>query len=561
MSETVEQETVQEPANAAAVNTDSSARPPSEMSQEELAAREKARRYRLRFIDLKVEEPAYDLIHELPVEMMVRHSFVPLSRVGDLLYVAMADPSNLEVIDEIEAQLHVRLKTAVATQTAVEEALKRGDTAARILQDATAGFRTDRMALVRETENGEEVLDLERLTGDEEMSPIIKLVYTVVLNALERRASDIHIETRDSDVVVKYRIDGALYRAADPIDIAHHQTIVQRIKVMSELDIAERRVPQDGRFRIMIRGRKIDFRVSIMPSIYGENVVIRILDKEQINESFRDLNLDVVGFAPGDLKKFRKFIAEPYGMVLVTGPTGSGKTTTLYAALNEIKNEEDKIITIEDPVEYQLQGITQIPVNEKKGLTFARGLRSILRHDPDKIMVGEIRDSETAQIAIQSALTGHLVFTTVHANNVIDVIGRFLNMGVEPYNFVSSLNCVLAQRLVRILCTHCKRRHQPTDEELNESGLNADKYRSETFYRSVGCEVCNMTGYRGRTAIHELLNVTDHIREIIIERRPGSEVRRTARAEGLTSLRESAIAKVFLGVTTLHEINRVTFVE
>ncbi len=555
MSKTVEQDT------GAAIPAAPPARIPAEMSQEELAAREMARRYRLRFVDLKTEEPAYNLIHELPVEMMVRHSFVPLSRHGDTLFVAMADPSNLEVIDEIEAQLHVRLKTAVATQTAVEEALKRGDTAARILQDATAGFRTDRMALVRETENGEEVLDLERLTGDEEMSPIIKLVYTIVLNALERRASDIHIETRDSDVAVKYRIDGALYRAADPIDIAHHQTIVQRIKVMSELDIAERRVPQDGRFRIMIRGRKIDFRVSIMPSIYGENVVIRILDKEQINESFRDLNLDVVGFAPGDLKKFRKFIAEPYGMVLVTGPTGSGKTTTLYAALNEIKNEEDKIITIEDPVEYQLQGITQIPVNEKKGLTFARGLRSILRHDPDKIMVGEIRDSETAQIAIQSALTGHLVFTTVHANNVIDVIGRFLNMGVEPYNFVSSLNCVLAQRLVRILCTHCKLQHHVTDEELNESGLNPDKYRSETFYRSVGCEVCNLTGYRGRTAIHELLNVTDNIREIIIERRPGSEVRRAARAEGLTSLRESAIAKVFLGVTTLHEINRVTFVE
>ena len=555
MSETVEQEA------GVAISGAPPARIPAEMSQEEIAAREKARRYRLRFVDLKTEEPAYNLIHELPVEMMVRHSFVPLSRDGDTLYVAMADPSNLEVIDEIEAQLHVRLKTAVATQTAVEEALKRGDTAARILQDATAGFRTDRMALVRETENGEEVLDLERLTGDEEMSPIIKLVYTIVLNALERRASDIHIETRDTDVAVKYRIDGALYRAADPIDIAHHQTIVQRIKVMSELDIAERRVPQDGRFRIMIRGRKIDFRVSIMPSIYGENVVIRILDKEQINESFRDLNLDVVGFAPGDLKKFRKFIAEPYGMVLVTGPTGSGKTTSLYAALNEIKNEEDKIITIEDPVEYQLQGITQIPVNEKKGLTFARGLRSILRHDPDKIMVGEIRDSETAQIAIQSALTGHLVFTTVHANNVIDVIGRFLNMGVEPYNFVSSLNCVLAQRLVRILCSHCKQRHNPTDEDLNESGLNPDKYRSEAFYQSVGCEVCNLTGYRGRTAIHELLNVTDHIREIIIERRPGSEVRRAARAEGLTSLRESAIAKVFLGVTTLHEINRVTFVE
>ena len=561
MSETLEQETNQ--SSAVAIPPEPAVRTPSDMSQEEIAAREKARRYRLRFVDLKTEEPAYHLIHELPVEMMVRHSFVPLDRDGDTLYVAMADPTNLEAIDEIEAQLRLRLKTAFATQTAVEEALKRGDTAARILQDATAGFRTDQMSLLRETEQGEEVLDMERLTGtgEDEMSPIIKLVYTIVLNALERRASDIHIETRDSDVVVKYRIDGALYRAADPIDIAHHQTIVQRIKVMSELDIAERRVPQDGRFRVMIRGRKIDFRVSIMPSIHGENVVIRILDKEQINESFKELNLDVVGFDPHDLKKFRKFIAEPYGMVLVTGPTGSGKTTTLYAALNEIKNDEDKIITIEDPVEYQLQGITQIPVNEKKTLTFARGLRSILRHDPDKIMVGEIRDSETAQIAIQSALTGHLVFTTVHANNVIDVIGRFLNMGVEPYNFVSSLNCVLAQRLVRVLCTHCKRKTQPSDQELSESGLNPDKYRDGIFYQSVGCEVCNATGYRGRTAIHELLDVTDNIREIVLERRPGSEVRRAARAEGLTSLRESAIAKVFSGVTTLHEINRVTFVE
>jgi type IV pilus assembly protein PilB len=534
---------------------------PAAMGQEEIAAREKARRYRLQFVDLKPDEIDYHLVHELPVDLMVHHNFVPLRKEGNTLYIAMADPTNLDLIDELEAQLHLKLKTAVATQSSVEEALKRGDTAARILQTATAGFRSDAVALLRETDQGEEVLDLDRLAGDEEMSPIIKLVDTIVLNALERRASDIHIETRDSDVQVKYRIDGALYRAADPIDIAHHQTIVQRIKVMSELDIAERRVPQDGRFRMRIRGRKIDFRVSIMPAIHGENVVIRILDKEQINEEFRDLNLDVVGFAAQDLRKFRKFIAEPYGMVLVTGPTGSGKTTTLYAALNEIKNEEDKIITIEDPVEYQLQGITQIPVNEKKGLTFARGLRSILRHDPDKIMVGEIRDSETAQIAIQSALTGHLVFTTVHANNVIDVIGRFLNMGVEPYNFVSSLNCVLAQRLVRMLCSHCRRKYQPSDQELIESGLNADKYRNEIFYNAVGCEVCNFTGYRGRTAIHELLDVTDHIREIILERRPGSEVRRAARTEGLSSLRESALAKVFLNVTTLHEINRVTFVE
>lgn len=532
------------------------------LSQEEITAREIARRYRLPFVELIPSELDYHLVHELPVDMMVRHNFVPLRREANTLFVAMADPTNFDLIDELEAQLKVKLKTAVSTRSAIEEALKRGDTAARILQGATAEFRADsKMTLLRETDQGEEVLDLDRLAGDEEMSPIIKLVDTVVLNALERRASDIHIETRDNDVVVKYRIDGALYRAADPIDISHHQTIIQRIKVMSELDIAERRVPQDGRFRMRIRGRKIDFRVSIMPSIHGENCVIRILDKEQINESFRELNLDVVGFAPQDIKRFRKFIAEPYGMVLVTGPTGSGKTTTLYGALNEIKNEEDKIITIEDPVEYQLQGITQIPVNEKKGLTFARGLRSILRHDPDKIMVGEIRDSETAQIAIQSALTGHLVFTTVHANNVIDVIGRFLNMGVEPYNFVSSLNCVLAQRLVRILCSHCQTRYRPVDQELIESGLNPDKYRDQVFYKSGSCEACNFTGYRGRTAIHELLDVTDNIREIILERRPGSEVRRVARAEGLTSLRESSLAKVFTGVTTLHEINRVTFVE
>ena len=393
------------------------------------------------------------------------------------------------------------------------------------------------------------------------MSPIIKLVDTIVYNAMESRASDIHIETRERDVQVKFRIDGALYAKVDPIDIAYHQTLISRIKVMSELDIAERRIPQDGRFRVRYKGRTVDFRVSILPSAFGENCVIRILDKEQISEEFKNLSLDVVGFDPEDLKRFRIYIKEPYGMVLVTGPTGSGKTTTLYGALNEIRNDEDKIITIEDPVEYVLQGIMQIPVNEKKGLTFARGLRSILRHDPDKVMVGEIRDEETAQIAIQSALTGHLVFTTVHANNVIDVIGRFLNMGVEPYNFVSSLNCVLAQRLVRLLCQTCKRQYRPSDAELWESGLRPQDVGDRVFYKNVGCDACNHTGYRGRTAIHELLDMSDTVREMIIERRPGSEIRRQAEREGLSSLRESAIKKVFSGATTLYEINRVTFVE
>ncbi|MDX6404311.1 MAG: type pilus assembly protein PilB [Blastocatellia bacterium] len=525
-------------------------------------AKELATRYRLPFVNLlptEGESPIdYSLLSELPVDLMVRHQFVPLRRENGKLHIAMADPTDLDLLDDLSGALRMRLVPHVATAGAIDVVLRKGDATQRVLQEAASGFR---ISLVRETEAGEEVLDLDRLATDSEMSPIIKLVDTIIYNAMESRASDIHIETRDTEVQVKYRIDGALYQKVDPIDLAYHQTLISRIKVMSELDIAERRVPQDGRFRVRYKGRNVDFRVSIMPTVHGEDAVIRILDKEQINEEFKSLDLNVVGFDPDDVRKFRRYIAEPYGMVLVTGPTGSGKTTTLYAALNEIRNEEDKIITIEDPVEYQLHGITQIPVNEKKGLTFARGLRSILRHDPDKIMVGEIRDEETAQIAIQSALTGHLVFTTVHANNVIDVIGRFLNMGVEPYNFVSSLNCVLAQRLIRVLCPVCRRVSRPSDVELLESGLHPEEQRENIFYTNVGCDACNHTGYRGRTAIHELLDLSDNIREMIVERRPGSEVRRAAEAEGLTSLRESALKKVFTGVSTLHEINRVTFVE
>ncbi|MET0753734.1 MAG: GspE/PulE family protein [Pyrinomonadaceae bacterium] len=529
---------------------------------EVVQAKQLAKRYRLPYIDLlptDKESPIdYDELTKIPVDMMLRNHFVPLKREGRNLHAAMADPTNLERLDELENVLNVRIVPYVATQGAIDVVLKKGDATQRVLQEAASTFK---ISLVKETEQGEEVLDLDRLANDADMSPIIKLVDTIVYNAMESRASDIHIEAGDRDVTVKFRIDGALYQKVDPIDIAYHQTLISRIKVMSELDIAERRIPQDGRFRVRYKGRTVDFRVSILPSAYGENCVIRILDKEQISEEFKNLSLEVVGFDPEDIRRFRIYIKEPYGMVLVTGPTGSGKTTTLYGALNEIRNIEDKIITIEDPVEYQLQGIMQIPVNEKKGLTFARGLRSILRHDPDKIMVGEIRDEETAQIAIQSALTGHLVFTTVHANNVIDVIGRFINMGVEPYNFVSALNCVLAQRLVRLLCPVCKRHYQPTDVELVESGLRAEDFRSKEFYKNVGCDACNHTGYRGRTAIHELLDMSDTIREMIVERRPGSEIRRQAEKEGLASLRESALKKVLSGQTTLYEINRVTFVE
>jgi type II secretory ATPase GspE/PulE/Tfp pilus assembly ATPase PilB-like protein len=529
---------------------------------EVVQAKQLAKRYRLPYIDLlppDKESPIdYDELTKIPVDLMLRNHFVPLKREGRNLHAAMADPTNLERLDELENVLNVRIVPYVATQGAIDVVLKKGDATQRVLQEAASTFK---ISLVKETDQGEEVLDLDRLANDSEMSPIIKLVDTIVYNAMESRASDIHIEAGDRDVSVKFRIDGALYQKVDPIDIAYHQTLISRIKVMSELDIAERRIPQDGRFRVRYKGRTVDFRVSILPAAYGENCVIRILDKEQISEEFKNLSLDVVGFDEEDIKRFRLYIKEPYGMVLVTGPTGSGKTTTLYGALNEIRNTEDKIITIEDPVEYQLQGIMQIPVNEKKGLTFARGLRSMLRHDPDKIMVGEIRDEETAQIAINSALTGHLVFTTVHANNVIDVIGRFLNMSVDLYNFVAALNCVLAQRLVRKLCSTCKRNYQPTDEEINISGLPLEVRSQHEFYMSVGCDACNHTGYRGRTAIHELLDMSDTIRELIIARRPGSEIRRQAEKEGLSSLRTAAVKKVYSGQTTLHEINRVTFVE
>jgi type IV pilus assembly protein PilB len=446
----------------------------------------------------------------------------------------------------------------VAPPSQVRDFLKKTEPSQRVLDEATEEFRLD---VISEEEAAGEGLSLEHLVEERDVSPMIRLVDSIIFAGLERRASDVHIESRDNSVVVKFRVDGVLQQAMAPLAREFQSNLITRIKVMAELDIAERRVPQDGRFRVRYRGRPIDFRVSIMPSIHGEDAVLRILDKQSLHEKFRQLRLEVLGLADREIKRLRKFIREPYGMVLVTGPTGSGKTTTLYAALSEIKSDEDKIITIEDPVEYQLRGVTQIPVNEKRGLTFARGLRSILRHDPDKIMVGEIRDNETAQIAIQSALTGHLVFTTVHANNVVDVLGRFLNMGVEPYNFVSALNCILAQRLVRTLCEECKRGTEMSPEMFEESGQAPEAWRGITFYESVGCQACAQAGFRGRTAIGELLALSDRVRELILDKKPSSEIRRVAREEGMVTLRESALEKVRLGVTTFKEINKVTFVE
>jgi type IV pilus assembly protein PilB len=542
-----------------AISTDPSKpamRQPDDSSDEVLRARKLAERYRLEFVDMDEFRINQELFRAIPADLMLRYGFVPCRKEGNALVIVVSDPTDLPMIDEVSVVLKMPIKVTVGAPSAIQSILKKSESSQRVLDSASEGLQ---LQVLKEDKSDDESITVERLTSD--ISPIVRLVDSTIYTAIQRRASDIHIETGEDAVHIKYRIDGVLQPAMQPIAKQHHSAIISRIKVMAELDIAEKRIPQDGRFKVRLPGKTIDFRVSIMPSVHGEDAVIRILDKESISEQFTELKLDILGFPEQELRRFRKYIREPYGMVLVTGPTGSGKTTTLYAALAEIRTVEDKIVTIEDPVEYQLKGITQIPINEKKGLTFARGLRSILRHDPDKIMVGEIRDPETAQIAIQSALTGHLVFTTVHANNVVDVLGRFLNMGVEPYQFVSALNCVMAQRLVRLTCAHCRRPVRIDPKLLEESGLNPALAQTHQFYEGAGCMECGGSGFKGRTAICELLDLSDPIREMILARRPASEVKKAAHAEGMRFLRESAVEKVLRGMTTLREINKVTFVE
>ncbi len=523
---------------------------------QEVLTKSLAEQFGMEFIDLQGFRIDEGLLNSFPPDTMYRFHFVPIEQDEDFLVVAISDPTDVVKLDELEILLDRPLVIKLATDAQITQVLKHGEGTSRVLKEVSEDFM---LQLVTETEKGDEVLSVEKISAD--TSPIIKLVNSTILDALNRRASDIHIETAVNGVIIKYRIDGVLYKATDPIDLHFQGPIISRLKVMSELDISERRIPQDGRFKVRINDKSIDFRVSIMPSSHGEDAVIRILDKESIAQDMKGLSLDTLGIDQREVRRLRKMIREPYGMVLVTGPTGSGKTTTLYAALTEIHTGEEKIITIEDPVEYQLRGVVQIPVNEKKGLTFARGLRSILRHDPDKIMVGEIRDPETAQIAVQSALTGHLVFTTVHANNAFDVLGRFIHMGIDPYNFVSCLNCVMAQRLVRKLCVKCKVPTMISDETLRESGIDPEKCRDATFFDAKGCDDCNGTGYRGRSAIVELLDLNDELRELIVSKSSALVLKQAARDAGTVFLRESAVEKVLTGETNLREINRVTFVE
>ena len=515
-----------------------------------------ARQFHYEFVDLKdaVLDPA--LVGLLPSDLSIRHRLIPLARRGNVLTVAVDDPTDIAVLDRLELTTGLVIDPRVAATTQLERLLERGAGSQRVLREASEDFK---LQLIRETDSGDEVLSIDNLTA--ETSPIIRLIDSTLFDALKKRASDIHIESGQDGVVIKFRIDGILHQATETIDSRFQGPIISRIKVMSELDISEHRIPQDGRFKVLLGGKSIDFRVSIMPTGFGEDAVIRILDKESIAVDIQGLSFEALGIDDREMQRLRRLIRQPYGMVLVTGPTGSGKTTTLYAALTEIHSSEEKIVTIEDPVEYQVKGIVQVPVNEKKGLTFARGLRSILRHDPDKIMVGEIRDSETAQIAVQSALTGHLVFTTVHANNVFDVLGRFLHMGIDAYSFVSCLNCVLAQRLVRKLCLNCKEPACFSEEELLGYGLSPAETQQATFYQECGCKECNGLGYSGRSAIVELLELNDELREMILSKRPVGELKQKALKNGTVFMRRAALNKVLRGETSFREIDRVTFSE
>ena len=495
--------------------------------------------------------PAFDV---LAFQDALRWECVPCRDAEGKLLLVFADPFVDGFVERIAERIHQPLLWQLAHYTDIAAYLSRHEETLKAMDGMLLDDDHDVVARL----DGVEQLSLKSISEDS--SPVVRLVNSTLYDALKTGASDIHLESTAHGISIKYRIDGVLNAMGAIAGVENAEQVISRIKVMAELDIAERRIPQDGRFKVQVQGREVDFRVSIMPSIFGEDAVLRVLDRKALTEQSRGLTLEHIGIEAQTIAQFRALVREPYGMVLVTGPTGSGKTTTLYAAISEVNTGQDKIITIEDPVEYHLNGVLQIPVNEKKGLTFARGLRSILRHDPDKIMVGEIRDSDTAQIAVQAALTGHLVFTTVHANNVFDVIGRFINMEVDTYSFVSALNCILAQRLVRLVCTHCAESYTPDAELLAQSRITPEAAKTMQFRIGKGCGHCRGSGYRGRKAVAELLVLNDEMREMIVAREPIRQLKEAASRNGLRLLRESAMQAVGRGETTLEEINRVTFV-
>ena len=525
------------------------------MLNDEKLARILAAQYSMPYINLD-ENHDPDLFNLIPFDLMTKHSMLPYKKTENRLLIVLAEPQeSFSVIDKMEMLTDLEISVAVASAGSIRNILKKYE-ASRSALDAVSDDM--RLPIVKESEAGEHFLSFEKVSSEE--SQIVRLVDSTILDAINKQASDIHIETSDLGVILRYRIDGMLHQATDPLDIQHQSKIISRIKVMSELDISEKRVPQDGRFKLKVLDRYIDFRVSILPTIFGEDAVIRILDRENIAAYAGEFSLSGMGLPQTEYDKVMRLIKAPYGMFLMTGPTGSGKTTTLYRALSEVNSRDVKIITIEDPVEYQIKGITQMPVNVKKGLSFANGLRSILRHDPDKILVGEIRDPETAQIALQSALTGHLVFTTVHANSSFEVINRFTHMGIQPYNLMAALNCIVAQRLIRTLC-NCKVETIPAKEELLSSGIGLDIISGKKLYKAKGCAACKGTGFKGRKAIVEIVELNDDMRELFMKRESVVALKKMAAQSGTTFLRKAAINTVLNGETTLKEANRVTFSE
>lgn len=499
--------------------------------------------------ELNALNPAFEMVAFAKAQQ--KECIVFYENEQDLVLV-FADPFNESLQDWAMATLQQPFTWRLAHRSDIAAFLARHEETMRALDNV----HHTKQAMSLDADEAVAHLSLKSI--NEDTNPIVKLVNSTLYDALKAGASDIHLECSNSGLSVKYRIDGVIANVGGMQGTDNADQAISRIKVMAQLDIAERRIPQDGRFKVVIQDREVDFRVSIMPSVFGEDAVLRVLDRKALTEEAQGLSLQALGFDECIIGQIRRLASRPYGMLLVTGPTGSGKTTSLYAAISEVNTGHDKIITIEDPVEYQLPEVLQIPVNEKKGLTFARGLRSILRHDPDKIMVGEIRDSETAQIAVQAALTGHLVFTTVHANNVLDVIGRFIHMGVDPYNFVSAMNGIVAQRLIRAICPHCAEDDYPDAKLLEESGITPDMAAGMRFKFAKGCGHCRGTGYRGRKAVAELLILNDELREMIVAREPIRQLKEAARCAGMRTIRESAIDAVARGVTTLQEINRVT---
>ncbi len=527
------------------------------LCSEEDVAKAIAEQFGMQYINLDKEERDEELLKRAPFDKLISYNVAPVKIEDGKLIVAMRDPFDFAINDELEILYDIPIDVVIATERSIKNVLSQEQQSINFLKEATEKVG---LQLVRETETGEELLSLESLESDES-SPVVKLINTTIFDAITNRASDIHIEATSEGVIIRYRIDGVLHQATDPIQIKNLPQIISRIKVISELDISETRIPQDGRFKIWLNNRSIDFRVSILPTVLGENAVIRILDKESTASELKGLKLENLGLNSEHLKTWNKIVSVPYGLILITGPTGSGKSTTLYAALSKINRTTEKVITIEDPVEYQLEGVMQIQVAEKKGLTFAKGLRSILRHDPDKILVGEIRDPETAKIAIQSAQTGHLVFSTVHANNVFEVFARFAHMGIDRFSLVSSLICVAGQRLVRVLCPYCKVPYKPSLDLLKELSVPNKTHSDLTFFEKKGCKECNGTGFKGRTSIMEILLLDDEIKELIVSGQQTYKIKDAAMKKGMSTLRQSALNLVFKGKTTIEEINRVTFAE